>query len=83
MDSNESIMTDRLIPFKIVSHITGIKSLNTIKAQEDHGSFPKRRYLSGKCVRWSESEVMAWVNQLPNSFDECLRRRARIDQAVV
>lgn len=78
MDKNQQ---DRLIPFKVVSHITGIKSLNTIKAQEDYGTFPKRRYLSGKCVRWSESEVMEWVNQLPNTFDEYQRRRST-NQAV-
>lgn len=73
---------DRLIPFKEVSRITGIKSLNTIKAHEDRGEFPKRRYLSGKCVRWSESEVLDWVNELPNTFAEYKRRRDNPDQAV-
>ena len=72
MDMNQQ---DRLIPFKEVSRITGIKSLNTIKAQEDRGGFPRRRYLSGKCVRWSELEVVEWVSQLPNTFDEYQRRR--------
>lgn len=74
MDKNQQAAADRLIPFKEVSRITGIKSLNTIKAHEDRGEFPMRRYLSGKCVRWSESEVMDWVDQLPNTFDEYKRR---------
>ena len=82
MDKNQQVAADRLIPFKEVSRITGIKSLNTIKAQEDRGQFPKRRYLSGKCVRWSESEVLDWVNQLPNTFDEYKRRRDNTDQAA-
>ena len=71
MDNNQA---DRLISFKEVSRITGIKSLNTIKAQEDRGEFPMRRYLSIKCVRWSEREIMEYVDQLPRSFDEYLQR---------
>ena len=81
MHMNQQDATDRLIPFKVVSHITGIKSLNTIKAQEEHGAFPKRRYLSGKCVRWSEREVMDYINQLPRSFEDYQRRRST-NQAV-
>jgi len=71
MEKNQQ---DRLIPFKEVSRITGIKSLNTIKAQEDRGEFPMRRYLSIKCVRWSEQEVLAYVDQLPRSFKEYKQR---------
>jgi len=71
---NQQPTQDRLIPFKDVSRITGIKSLNTIKAKEDRGEFPMRRYLSIKCVRWSEREIMEYVDQLPRSFDEYLQR---------
>ena len=74
MDENQQAAQDRLIPFKEVSRITGIKSLNTIKAQENRGGFPRRRYLSGKCVRWSLWEVMAYVDQLPRSFEEYQQR---------
>ena len=77
MDKNQQNATDRLIPFKVVSRITGIKSPNTIKAHEDNGVFPKRRYLSGKCIRWSESEVMEWANQLPNTLEEYQRRQRK------
>ena len=71
---DERISQDRLIPFKEVSRITGIKSLNTIKAKEDRGEFPMRRYLSVKCVRWSEREILAYVDQLPRSFEEYQQR---------
>lgn len=77
MDTNQQNATDRLITFKDVSRITGVKSPNTIKAHEDNGAFPKRRYLSGRCVRWSESEVMEWINQLPNSLEEYQRRQRK------
>jgi len=73
MNENQ-IASDRLIPFKVVSQITGIKSVNTIKAKEDRGEFPKRRYLSIKCVRWSLQEVLAYVDQLPRTFQEYLQR---------
>ncbi len=63
--------TDRLIPFKEVSRITGIKTRNTIKAKVDRGDFPKPVYLSIKCVRWSEREIMEYVDQLPRSFEDC------------
>ena len=72
---NEQPTQDRLIPFKIVSEITGIKSLNTIKAKEGRGEFPKRRYLSIKCVRWSLLEVLAYVDQMPRSFKEYRQRQ--------
>ena len=71
---NQQTSQDRLIPFKEVSRITGIKSLNTIKAQEDRGEFPKRRYLSIKCVRWSEFEILEYVKQLPRSLEEYQQR---------
>jgi len=73
MNENQ-VVSDRLIPFKVVSQITGIKSVNTIKAKEDRGEFPMRRYLSIKCVRWSEREVLAYVDQLPRSFAEYQQR---------
>ena len=71
---NQQTSSDRLIPFKEVSRITGIKSLNTIKAKEDRGEFPMRRYLSVKCVRWSEREILAYVDELPRSFEEYRQR---------
>ncbi len=79
---NEQPTQDRLIPFKWakstegsdVSGITGIKSLNTIKAKVDRGEFPEPVYLSIKCVRWWESEVIAWAKQLPRTFQEYQQR---------
>ena len=78
---NEQPTQDRLIPFKDVSRITGIKSLNTIKAKEDRGEFPMRRYLSIKCVRWSQREIMEYVDKLPRSFDEYRQRHASSEAA--
>ena len=79
---NEQPTQDRLIPFKWaksaegsdVSSITGIKSLNTIKAKVDRGEFPEPVYLSIKCVRWSLREVLAYVDQLPRTFAEYQQR---------
>ena len=73
---------DRLIPFKWpestegsdVYGITGIRSLNTIKAKVDRGEIQEPVYLSIKCVRWWESEVIAWAKQLPRSFNDYLQR---------
>ena len=81
MNENQ-IASDRLIPFKVVSQITGIKSVNTIKAKEDRGEFPIRRYLSIKCVRWSEREVMEYVDQLPRSFEDYQRQHDNQPEAA-
>ena len=78
MEENQQ---DRLIPFKVVSQITGIKTLNTIKAKEARGEFPMRRYLSIKCVRWSEFEILEYVKQLPRSFEEYQQRHESSEAA--
>ena len=77
----EKNQRDKFIPFKVVSEITGIKTLNTIKAKVARDEFPKPVYLSGKCVRWWESEVIAWAKQLPRSFED-YQRRHDDDQAA-
>ena len=74
MNENQQATPGRLIPFKDVSRLTGIKSVNTIKAKEDRGEFPLRRYLSVKCVRWSEAEIISYIDQLPRSFKEYQQR---------
>ncbi len=61
---------DRMITFRDVSGITGYKSKNTLKTKEDRGEFPRRIYLSSNCIRWWESEVLAWANQLPRTLPD-------------
>ena len=61
---------DRMIPFRDVSRITAYKSKNTLKTKEDRGEFPRRIYLSRNCIRWWESEVLAWANQLPRTLPD-------------
>jgi prophage regulatory protein len=37
----------------------------TRRRWEAAGIFPKRRYLTPNCVRWLESEVLAWKRSRP------------------
>ncbi len=73
-ETQSSAASVQFLTFKEVSRITGIKSPNTLKAHEERGTFPRRYYLSDRCVRWDEAEVLVWRDQLPRSLDE-LRER--------
>ncbi len=67
MNQHQEVTQDRMIPFENVSRITGYKSKNTLKTKEARGEFPKRIYLSSNCIRWWESEVLAWAQNLPRT----------------
>jgi predicted DNA-binding transcriptional regulator AlpA len=43
---------------------TGIDRV-TIWRLERSGSFPRRRRISGRSVRWIDSEIDAWIQALP------------------
>ncbi len=73
---------DRMIPFESVSRISGYKSKTTLKTKEDRGEFPKRIYLSSNCIRWWESEVLAWAKQQTRTLPDEWRRRKSTNQAV-
>lgn len=55
---------DRLLKLKEVTQMTSLGS-STIYRKLADGTFPKPRTLSVGCVRWLESEVMAWILALP------------------
>jgi len=73
---------DRMITFRDVSRITAYKSKNTLKTKEDLGEFPRRIYLSSNCIRWWESEVLAWAKQQTRTLPDAWRRRNPTNQAV-
>jgi predicted DNA-binding transcriptional regulator AlpA len=45
---------------------TGIDRV-TIWRLERSGSFPRRRLISGRSVRWIDSEIDAWIQALPTA----------------
>ena len=71
--------SDRLVGWKEVSRLTGIRSRQTLLTKEQRKEFPRRRYLSATCVRWVESEIVDWVHNLPCTLDELAERRAAGD----
>ena len=56
-------MTDKLLSFPQVKEMTGL-SRTTIWRYEQKDTFPQHITLSKRCIRWRESEVMAWMNGL-------------------
>lgn len=54
-------MTDKLLSFSQVKEMTGL-SRTTIWRYEQNKNFPRHISLSKRCIRWRESEVMAWMN---------------------
>nr|WP_280138595.1 AlpA family phage regulatory protein [Mesorhizobium sp. 1M-11] len=49
---------------KEVMHMTSLGS-STIYRKMADGTFPRPRVLSEACVRWMESEILAWMTALP------------------
>ena len=58
-----TMQTDKLLPFNQVKALTGL-SRTTIWRYEQAGNFPLHVVLSSRCVRWKESEVLAWMQNL-------------------
>lgn len=56
-------MADKLLSFSQVKEITGL-SRTTIWRYEQTNNFPQHISLSKRCIRWRESEVLAWMESL-------------------
>tara|TARA_R110002020_G_scaffold53905_8_gene150468 strand:+ start:5208 stop:5450 length:243 start_codon:yes stop_codon:yes gene_type:complete len=59
-------LSERLLKLKQVMTMTSLGS-STIYRKLATDSFPKPRVLSEACVRWRESDVLAWINELPEA----------------
>ena len=57
-------MTDRILKQREVVKITGM-SRPTIWRKEKAGLFPARRDLGARSVGWLESDIKAWMENLP------------------
>lgn len=64
MKADNDNLPDRLLKLKDVMHMTSLGS-STIYRKMAADSFPRPRALSEACVRWMESEVLAWMTALP------------------
>lgn len=56
---------DRLLKLKEVMAIVSLGS-TTIYRKMDSGEFPRARRLGPNCVRWLESDIVAWIASLPS-----------------
>lgn len=61
-----------------VLKLTGL-SRSTIRTLEKKGDFPKRMYLSVRCVAWEAEEVDEWLKQRSQSREtpKCYTERKR------
>ena len=55
---------DRYLNIKDVMAVVSV-SRSTVYDWIQKGQFPAARELGPNCVRWRESEVMAWMNSRP------------------
>ena len=55
---------DRLLKLREVMRMTSLGS-STIYRRMDAGTFPKPKVLSVACVRWRESDIEKWMEDLP------------------
>lgn len=56
----------KLISIKQVLELTAI-SRATLYRYMDKGTFPKPRKLDSKTIRWVESDVSNWIENLPEA----------------
>lgn len=56
----------QLINLKEVMAITGI-ARSTIYKKMDEGTFPKGLKVSDACVRWRQSDIKEWIDNLPSN----------------
>ena len=59
-------LPERLLKLKQVMAMTSLGS-STIYRKLAANAFPKPRVLSAACVRWRESDVLTWINSLPEA----------------
>ncbi|NOV17839.1 AlpA family phage regulatory protein [Ensifer adhaerens] len=57
---------DRFLKLKDVMARTSLGS-STIYRRMKAGTFPKPKQLSEACVRWRESDIDKWMNDLPSA----------------
>ena len=56
--------SDCLLPASEVQRLVGL-SKSAIYRRMGENAFPRPRRLSGNCVRWRYSEILAWMDALP------------------
>ena len=66
--------TDRLLTRKEVQELTGLPRSNIYRYMEQ-GTFPAPVHLSRRVVRWRESDLMAWIEDLPESTGHVRKNR--------
>jgi len=57
---------DRFLKLKEVMARTSLGS-STIYRRMKAGTFPKPKQLSEACVRWRESDIEKWMDELPSA----------------
>jgi len=62
------IFKRRVVRRKELKHIVPLSD-TTIYELEQKGDFPKRFYLTPRCVVWSLSEVLGWVDARRTAFN--------------
>lgn len=63
LDPNKA---DRFLKLKEVMARTSLGS-STIYRRMKAGTFPKPKQLSEACVRWRESDIEKWMDELPSA----------------
>lgn len=64
MNHDNDNLPERLLKLKEVMAMTSLGS-STIYRRLRAGSFPTPLVLSEACVRWRESDLLAWIGSLP------------------
>ena len=64
---------DRLLRRDEVQRIAGIRT-TALYAAMNQGRFPRSVVVGPRCVRWRESEVRAWLESLPETTGDGIRR---------
>ncbi|ATB06516.1 hypothetical protein VP03_12405 [Sinorhizobium meliloti] len=57
---------DRLLKLREVMSITSLGS-SAIYRRMKAGKFPQPKQLSDACVRWQESDIEKWMDELPTT----------------
>lgn len=60
----QRLAPDYLLPAGEVQRLVGL-SKSAIYRRMEENAFPRPRRLSGNCVRWRHSEIIAWMDALP------------------
>jgi predicted DNA-binding transcriptional regulator AlpA len=67
---SQNIVEDRLIGVREVLNLVGFRSRTTLSLhQKIDPSFPRPVRLCGRTVRYRQSEIANWIQQLPHDRD--------------